>query len=416
MSTFARCLAIVVVPVDLLELPAWEPGPLPVSHGSITASAELRRSYFNERAATALYGIGRIHRRIGPGHGHERSFDRFAVAGVELLRVPARGNRRNALLAVHGEIQADGLEAVRTLARVAQLGDGVSQARAFLDELLEGRGSVMSGVKRATTLTLATPSAEMLAAPLRSPAYDAWSPDLQWLWLLASATVPGDYLPAAEDGAGFLASVIHLSASWKVLVLRDGAAYLGSGADMSPAYRLADDAEFHFRTIYLDALLVAQSQRLQLTRIADELAALADPMSDPAPLLRLERELTAFRNVYWWQHLGPHWHANHLLRAYQGGHEIVELFDQVTEELGDYSRQAHTAATQRTEALVGVLAVVGLPLGAALELVHALGVHSAWWIALALAAAVLMIAGILLTGAGRTLLRLWIMVGRAPRE
>ena len=107
---------------------------------------------------------------------------------------------------------------------------------------------------------------------------------------------------------------------------------------------------------------------------------------------------------------------NMVTRLIQGGHEIVELFDQVTDELGDYSRKAHTAATQRTEALVGVLAVVGLPLGAALELVHSLGVHNPWWIALAVAVAVLMIASILLTGAGRTLLRLWIMVGRAPRE
>jgi hypothetical protein len=410
-NTFARCAAIVVAPVDLLEPPAWEAGPLPVSEGSVVASAELRRGYFNERAATALYGGGRLHRLIGGEHGRERSRDHFAVTGVELLRVPG-GERRNALLAVHGEIQADGLAAVETLARIAHLGNGASQARAFLDELLDGCGTVMSGLKRATTITLATPAAGLSDAPLGTPAFDAWSPELQWLWLLASATPPGDYLPAPEDGANLLDAIIRLSASWSVLVLRDGAAYLGSGPDMSSAYRLAGDAEFHFRTIYLDALLVAQSQRLQLTRIADELAALADPMSDPAPLLQLERELTSFRNVYWWQHLGPQWHANHLLAAYQDRHQITELFDQVTDELGDYSRKAHTAATQRTEALVGVLAVIGLPLGAALEIVHALGVDDPRWIAFALALAVLLIASILLTGAGRTLLRLWIMVGR----
>jgi hypothetical protein len=411
MHTFARCFAIVVAPVDLVELPAWEPGPLPISHGSSLASAELRWGYFNERAAAALYGSARLHRWMGAEHGRERSCDRFEIEGVELLRMPG-GGRRNALLAVHGEIRADGIGAVETLARVARLGDGDSQARAFLDELLDGCGRVTPGLKRATTITLAIPAAGSLAAPMASPAYDAWSPDLQWLWLLASATLPGDYLPAPEDRTALLGSIIHLSASWKVLVLRDGAAYLGSGADMSSAYRLADDAEFHFRTIYLDALLMAQSQRLQLTRIADELAALADPVSDPTPLLRLERELTAFRNVYWWQHLGQQWHANRLLSAYQAGHEITELFAQVTDELGDYSRKAHSAATQRTEALVGVLAVIGLPLGAALELVHALSVENPWWIALALALAVLLIASILVTGAGRTLLRLWIMVGR----
>jgi hypothetical protein len=230
--------------------------------------------------------------------------------------------------------------------------------------------------------------------------------------MLASATSPADYLPAPEDRAQLLASLVRLSASWQALVLHDGAAFLGSGTDMSSAYRLSSAGEFHFRTVYLDALLFAQTQRLQLTRIADELAALADPIADPAPLLRLERQLTAFRNVYWWQHLGPQWHANQLLHAYQAKHGMTELFEQVMNELGDYSRKAHTAATQRTEALVGVLAVVGLPLGAALERVHALDVRDPWWIALALALATLFITAILLTGAGRTLLRLWIMVGR----
>jgi hypothetical protein len=408
MTTFARCFAIIVVPVDLLELPAWEPGPLPVTEGGIVASAELRRSYFNERAATALYGPGRLHRLVDSEH----VLDRFDVVGLELLSVPSTGGRRNALLAVHGEIHADGLDLVETLARVAYLGSGASESRRFLDELLGGCGSVMAGLVRATTITLATPAAGALETPVESPAYDAWGAELQWLWLLASATSPEDYLPAPEDRAELLGSIIRLSAGWQVLVLRDGAAYLGSGADMSAAYRLSSDGEFHFRTIYLDALLVAQAQRLQLTRIADELAALTDPMSDPAPLLRLERELTAFRNVYWWQHLGPQWHASRLLRAYQANHQTDELFKQVTDEIGDYSRKAHTAATQRTEALVGVLAVVGLPLGAALELVHGLGVHDPWWIAFALALAVLLIAAILLTGAGRTLLRLWIVVGR----
>ena len=36
---------------------------------------------------------------------------------------------------------------------------------------------------------------------------------------------------------------------------------------------MGGDAEFHFRTIYLDAPPIAPSQRPQLTRIADQLAA-----------------------------------------------------------------------------------------------------------------------------------------------
>ena len=195
-------------------------------------------------------------------------------------------------------------------------------------------------------------------------------------------------------------------------MLRDGTALLGSGPDMSPVYRLFEDPELHFRTIYLDALLLGQMQRLVLTQIADDLAAVVDPVLDPQRLLDLERELTTFRNVFWWRHLGPQWHGNALLGAYQKQHEIAELLDQVADELGDYSNKAERAATQRSEALLGVLAVISLPVGAA-ELIHALGIHerlvdrgrarrsrSHRWSRSSC------------TGPGRALVRLWLFVGR----
>jgi hypothetical protein len=89
MSTFARGVAIVVAPVDLLELPAWERGPLPVAKDGVVASAELRRGYFNERSASTLYGPGRLHREMGSEHGLGQFYNRFEVAGVDLLRGPA---------------------------------------------------------------------------------------------------------------------------------------------------------------------------------------------------------------------------------------------------------------------------------------------------------------------------------------
>lgn len=169
--------------------------------------------------------------------------------------------------------------------------------------------------------------------------------------------------------------------------------------------------ELHFRSIYLDTLLLGQLQRLILTQIADDLAAVSDPILDPQRLTELEHELTTFRNVFWWRHLGPQWHANALLAEYQRQHAIPELLDQISNELGDYSSKAERSATQRSEALLGVLAVVSLPVGAA-ELTHALGVHEWIWNALALAIALLLVVMILLTRPGRNLVRLWLLVGR----
>jgi hypothetical protein len=411
---FAQRGVILITPVDLVAVPEWEPGPLPFADGEAVATAEVRRTYFNERSGQALYGSDRAHRWAGSGERLELPGAEFELVGLEVVRVPGRRLDRNGLAVVHGRIPADGLGFVEALATLADIGSASSPLRRWCDGALDGCGVVGPSIKRAMTMTLATPAAP-LAAPLAGSGYDAWSAELQWLWLLASATPSEGYLPAPEAREALAGSLVRLSAGWQALVLRDGTALLGSGPDMSPVYRLFADPELHFRTIYLDALLLGQMQSLVLTQIADDLAAVVDPVLDPQRLLDLERELTTFRNVFWWRHLGPQWHGNALLGAYQRQHEIPDLLAQVADELGDYSNKAERAATQRSEALLGVLAVVSLPVGAA-ELIHALGVHEWHWIAPILAIAVGLVVAILLTGPGRALVRLWLFVGRRERQ
>lgn len=401
----SRC-AVLVVDVDLEGLPEWQPGPLPVRHGETTATSDVRRHYFNERTSQALHGAGRVHRwaddpPVGaPGAG-------FDVIGLELLRVHGRRGR-NALLAVHGGLVADGLEIVDSLARVAHIGPAGSSSRAWFDELLTGFGGVAQNVRRAATVSLVVP-ARGPEEPLSDPEYAEWTPELQWLWLLASATPTEEYRPPPEYGEALLGSLVSLSADWRALVLRDGAAFLGSGPDIGPVYRLSSDPELHFRSIYLDSLLLGHVQRLQLSRIADDLATLGDPVRHPERLVELEQEMTTFRNVFWWQQLGPHWHGNELLLAYQRQHEIPELLAEVVDGLEDFSRQARTAAAQRTSALLGVLTIVGLPATFAVGFMRALGIEELRSILLALVVAAVVTIAILATRTGRTLIRPLIM-------
>jgi hypothetical protein len=404
---------ILVTPVDLVAVPEWEPGPLPFTEGDRVATADVRRTYFNERSGQALYGADRAHRWAAPGEGRELLGAEFELVGVEILRVPGKRLDRNGLAVIHGRFAADGLALVETLQALADVGGASSRLRRWCDEALDGCGVVGPSIKRAMTMTLVTP-AEPLAAPLPVD-YEAWPAELQWLWLLASATPAEGYLPPPEAREALTGSLVRLSAGWQALVLRDGTALLGSGPDMNPVYRLFEDPALHFRTIYLDALLLGQMQRLVLTQIADDMAAVVDPVLDPQRLLDLEHELSTFRNVLWWRHLGPQWHGNALLGAYQKQHEIAELLAQVAEELGDYSNKAERAATQRSEALLGVLAVISLPVGAA-ELIHAVGIHERLWIAVVLGVAVASVVAILLTGPGRALVRLWLFVGRRERR
>lgn len=397
-----RC-AIFVVDVDLDRLPEWHAGPLPVRGGETTATRDVRRHYFNERTSQALHGSGRVH-LWADEHAFGAPPADFDVLGLELLRVHGRRQSRNALLAVHGRLTVDGLAVVSSLARLAQIGPAGSSSRAWYDALLESFGRVEQNVRRAATVSLVVP-ARPPEAPLSSPEYEEWTPELQWLWLLASATPTEDYRPPPEYRQALSESLVPLSAGWRALVLRDGAAFLGSGSDISAVYRLSSDPELHFRSIYLDSLLIGHVQRLQLSRIADDLAALGDPVRHPERLVELEQELTTFRNVFWWQQLGPHWHGNELLDAYQRQHQIPELLAEVVDGLDDYSRQTRTSAAQRTSALLGVLTIVGLPASFAVGLMRALGIEELGWILISLVVAAAISAALFSTRTGRTLIR-----------
>ncbi|MCC6223723.1 MAG: hypothetical protein IT201_09585 [Thermoleophilia bacterium] len=397
---FARPAVMIVAEVELDELPAWNDGPLPLRIGGSVASAEARRAYFNRRAGQALYGPGRVHRFAEPSEGPPGS--ELELDGLELAG--------GLLLVVHGTMRADGAGLVDGLRHLVDLGAG-SALRSWYESLLDGRGRIGARVRRASALVQVTP-AGALAPPLPSPAYDRWTPELQWLWLLSSATPADTYRPAPELCDRLAGSHLRLSDGWQALVLRDGAAFLGSGPDMGPIYRLADDPELHFRTIYLDAFLLGMIQGRRLGEIADDLAALGDPVRHLDRLDALERELAEFRNVYWWQQLGPQWHGNDVLRAYHRQNEIPELLDQVTQQLTESARKALTAASNRTGALLGVLTVVGLPFGLAVGILAALEIPDWRWLLVSLAAATVCTAALLLTNPGRELVRLWRTLGR----
>jgi len=240
----------------------------------------------------------------------------------------------------------------------------------FEETLLGGLGlRLHSASKRMWTLALHVPAEEL---PRRDwpDDYLDWPARDQWLWEVASATTIATYppVPEARDELVEVESV-RLSADWTALVLRDGVAFVGN----SPAKFLAVTAPVLIRTIYLDALLLGKVQSEWLARIAGDIAELGDPGSKPERLEEIERRLNYFRNVFWWQHLTPHGHANLLLRRYQSQHALPELASQIVSELADYSRQARTAAAARSNALLAALTLVGLPVATALGILQALG-------------------------------------------
>ena len=260
MSTqFGTSGVIFVTPVDLVAIPAWERGPMPFADGGVVATADVRTAYFNDRSGQALYGSDRVHRWADTGEGPGFLGTALDVIGVEVIRAAGPHLDRNGFVIIHGRMLPSGVELVEDLHRLSLIGTDLAPLRRWCDEALNGSGAVCADIKRAMTMTYVTPAAE-LVSPL-SQAYRAWPASLQWLWLLASTTPADAYLPAPEARAGLAESLVRLSAGWQALVLRDGVAFLGSGPDMGPAYRLFQNLEFHFRSIYLDTLLLGQLQR-----------------------------------------------------------------------------------------------------------------------------------------------------------
>lgn len=379
----------------------WTAGLLPVNASDPHAERELRASYFERAVSAALYGSGtpraatrsgRRWHRLSPAEAPPA--EGVEVLAAELLLVPAPAHHTNAALAVHCRVTGSPFETLRSLTTLgSDGGDESAASRAWYTRLLGGDGTLAVDARRAFCASLVIPESELSDLYEGAPQRPPWKPNEQWLFHLASATDPRRFPvdPAAQDLAE-IGSKPRLSASWEALVLRDGAAFLldvrVADADFLSA------AERYFRSVYLDTFLLGAVQRARLEQLADDLADLEDPTRSVEPLLALHREVSTFRNTYWWRHATPHGIGNALLHGYQEQHRLPERASEVFEELAEYSEQARIAearrqseAVARGNALIGLVTVVALPFSIALGVVQALVVPD-WAVVLACALAV----------------------------
>ncbi len=149
-------------------------------------------------------------------------------------------------------------------------------------------------------------------------------------------------------------------------MLRQGAAFLGHRPDTGEG----DFFEFgalHSRTVYLDALLLGSLQRDHIDELTDELSDVftASPRRLARRVATLERSIALFRSGYWRQHLTAHGPANELLLAFQNQHRLPARFTEILAEAADYSRLVQTQESQQISGALGVLTILGLPLGTA---------------------------------------------------
>lgn len=372
----ARSKACVILELNSVPVVDWRAGPLPVE-GLTTAraTADRRATYFAPRAAQALYGQVQTSgpsRSALPGRGSAcrnripeycprvHCADTRAVGpdvlGAELLTLPPFVASDTSFLVIHIDLGADPIE---SLSRWVITDRSNAPLRMAAMTLLGDQVTLAPTTRRARSVALVTfdgPVTDTYQLP-------ALTPEEGWLWVLASAT-PLTRFPLDVSDRRMFKDMIHLSASWRALVLRDGVGFVGLQPDAPHSFFV--DAEQYVRSVYLDAFLLALLQRHVLDSFANTLSRFDDRYRSGAELRRLETQLTYFRNTLWWRQITQSGPAQDILRAAQRQHGVEELFHDVVADISDFSRQVQSEIDFRTNTALRLLAVWGLPVGTAL--------------------------------------------------
>lgn len=360
-ATRAACVLVVELegPEDPKE---WSAGPLPLPVGEVVADAAARGTYFQSRAGTALHrDVDRRHR------GHLAvPVPVGVVVAAELLRLPVSARppsaRERWLGVVHVQLPLD--EPLAPLSAAVRLRGQHGQGAALVEAAFGDGFALAARCRRATTLTFVSwPDGVPPEIPATPPGWDRLD---AWLWATASGT-PFLAVPPDEDEPARRAGLVLLSASWRALVLRDGIGFVARKPDDGTGFFA--DAEIYMRTLYTDVLLLAMVQRACLDDVANRLWEVSDRGTKADALQALVRDLTAFRNVYWWQDVTLHGIGNDVLERLHAAQRTHALFDRVVQDVGDFVAQvdAHAAlraerSTRRFEMAVAVLALaVSLP-------------------------------------------------------
>lgn len=371
MTAHGRRSLILVQPIHLTSTPNWPTGPLPLHAGATTASASTRASYFTAPCARILYGTptqptrwhtfpderpdttsgpdkSRIPDPDGPGPSPRQAGP--GLLGSEVL-VPDPATEPSAGLAIwHLTAQDnDQLELLRAAA-----GRTTDAKLPGIEAVLRPFAATVKDV-RPFSIAFMTQTGPHLSSPRGLSRRLGWTPAQAWLWLLASRTSPADYPPDPEHADRLLTGIVPLSADWRALIARDGAAF--------------------------------------------------DSPDMPRHLEQLETRAARFRTIYWLRDASSHGLGNDILDAYQAQHALPQRFEAVLTEIADLSRILQERQVQRTGAALGILTIVGLPFGIALEALQALAANSITDLALALTAATTTTGVLLTTRIGRLLVR-----------
>lgn len=345
----------------------WVRGPWPLRVNATSATQAIRATYFHPRAAATLYGTDRMPTRwwkTPEGHTTFRGVEVIAVEYVWNAHVRGGGLRStSAMFMIHVRV---GSRVPETLSRLAFAGGDSfdtddEELRFLADGWCELPAECRAYRQRTTTVCYARLTDSTQPAPYTMN-IDVGARS-QWLYAVASATSPERFHPDPDEP---LAPETVLSLSWRGMVLRDGAAFLGrSGPD---AFLDGGTAAALVQSVYVDAILLGRMQLDALNGLSEALADVntEDSATASAELRSIQYWLDDVRNSLWWDRVTHHGPANEILSAFQAQHRTRDLLRDVVDGLAERVRFHGMLQDEATNRLINLIAVIGFPVGVGL--------------------------------------------------
>ena len=338
----------------------WQPGPARFGFSQPAQAAAhdeaARRTYLEDGPAGILFGSDQAPTRWHLSEPMPTNLP-VRVEAVELLMPPRWLSPDTGIAVVHVSLTGEPVAGLQDLVTIPA---GPGPLRATLDRILPPGAALADGPQRAFSVSFvsftAPPEFRM------SPAYASWTADRQWLWGMASATTEDRYPPDPDDEL-LLRSLLKLSADWRALVLRDGAAFVGLRPHDPQRPSFLDLGQLLVHTVYTDVFILGFLQRQVMHSYANRLALELARDFDPALLSELEHDFIRVRTSLWWEKTTARGVGNTLLREFQLQNRLNELVAKVREDLSDSARLVQTESAGRQDVALGALSILGLPFG-----------------------------------------------------
>ncbi|WP_434795251.1 hypothetical protein WN979_16625 [Streptomyces albidoflavus] len=337
----------------------------------------------------------RCHRTVPRPAADDPSFQEpspsgFVVDTIELVRLNQHARSSlvtmrsrpaaDSVAVIHGHLpeHQSSMDLVAALRRSADLDPDREQGahRAWANSVLPPGYEVARDQREATYLALVTSATSLPRLSERSAQSGLDAAD-QWLVHLyeASADVPSTDLTSRQ---------IPLAGGLPTVVGPRGLVSVGTRSDVVQAghpVSYYEGSSYQQRTLYTDALVMGRLQDLLIDAVDSEVEHAARATPDRRRIFRLERDFLVFRRSYLRATFGRGFRPALILRTWQRHADTHGRVQILKDDLTELSRQVQTFETETTNAILGLIATIGLPLATGLAIWAGLpdaGVKSLW--------------------------------------